>query len=419
MKDKDIVIVSACRTAIAAFGGTLRDMNAATIAAASMKEAIKRAGIEPGMIDDVRFGCCIEPADALNVARVGALMAGIPDTVAAVTINRVCTSAMEAVISGMAMIRAGMADIILAGGTEHMSGIAYTVPSARWGCRLQDQVFVDTMIHALHCGSHLLPGPEKGPVKEGMPVELFKGKPYIMGHTAEFVAQMYNISREEMDEVALRSHNNVERATAEGDFKGEIVPIEVPQKKGKPPIIFDKDEHFRPGLTMDQLAKLPPAFIPNIGKVTAGNSSGINDGSSAMVIMSAEKAKELGIQPMAKIRATGRGACHPSVMGLSPVPAIGNLLDRHADLKLEDFELIEVNEAFAAQYLGCEKELGLNREITNVNGSGIGLGHPVGSTGTRIMITLMYAMKKRGKSLGLATLCGGGGISLACALEML
>ncbi|MGD2126714.1 MAG: acetyl-CoA C-acyltransferase, partial [Desulfobacteraceae bacterium] len=401
------------------FGGTLRDMNAATIAAASMKEAIKRAGIEPGMIDDVRFGCCIEPADALNVARVGALMAGIPDTVAAVTINRVCTSAMEAVISGMAMIRAGMADIILAGGTEHMSGIAYTVPSARWGCRLQDQVFVDTMIHALHCGSHLLPGPEKGPVKEGMPVELFKGKPYIMGHTAEFVAQMYNISREEMDEVALRSHNNVERATVEGDFKGEIVPIEVPQKKGKPPIIFDKDEHFRPGLTMDQLAKLPPAFIPNIGKVTAGNSSGINDGSSAMVIMSAEKAKELGIQPMAKIRATGRGACHPSVMGLSPVPAIGNLLDRHADLKLEDFELIEVNEAFAAQYLGCEKELGLNREITNVNGSGIGLGHPVGSTGTRIMITLMYAMKKRGKSLGLATLCGGGGISLACALEML
>jgi acetyl-CoA C-acetyltransferase len=394
-------------------------MNAATIAAASMKEAIKRAGIEPGMIDDVRFGCCIEPADALNVARVGALMAGIPDTVAAVTINRVCTSAMEAVISGMAMIRAGMADIILAGGTEHMSGIAYTVPSARWGCRLQDQVFVDTMIHALHCGSHLLPGPEKGPVKEGMPVELFKGKPYIMGHTAEFVAQMYNISREEMDEVALRSHNNVERATVEGDFKGEIVPIEVPQKKGKPPIIFDKDEHFRPGLTMDQLAKLPPAFIPNIGKVTAGNSSGINDGSSAMVIMSAEKAKELGIQPMAKIRATGRGACHPSVMGLSPVPAIGNLLDRHADLKLEDFELIEVNEAFAAQYLGCEKELGLNREITNVNGSGIGLGHPVGSTGTRIMITLMYAMKKRGKSLGLATLCGGGGISLACALEML
>lgn len=170
---------------------------------------------------------------------------------------------------------------------------------------------------------------------------------------------------------------------------------------------------------MEQLVKLPPAFIPKTGKVTAGNSSGINDGSSAMVIMSADKAEELGIQPMARIRATGRGACHPSVMGLSPVPAVRNLLDRHPDVKLEDFDLIELNEAFAAQYLGCEKELGLNREITNVNGSGIGLGHPVGSTGVRIMVTLLYTMKKRGKSLGLATLCGGGGVSMACALEML
>ncbi|MBW1935772.1 MAG: acetyl-CoA C-acyltransferase [Deltaproteobacteria bacterium] len=416
---KDVVIVSACRTAIGTFGGTLRDMNAATIGAVAMKEAIKRAGIEPGMIDDVRFGCCMEPADALNVARVAALMAGIPDTVAAVTINRVCTSAMEAVISGMAMIQAGMAEIILAGGTEHMSGIAYTVPNARWGCRLQDQIFVDALIHGLHCGSHLIPHPEEGPVKQGLPLDLFKGKPYIMGHTAEFVAQLHNISRKEMDEIALRSHNNAERATLEGDFKEEIVPIEVPQKKGKPPLIFEKDEHFRPGLTMDQLAKLPPVFVPKIGKVTAGNSSGINDGSSAMVIMSAEKASDLGLQAMAKIRATGRGACHPSVMGLSPVPAVRNLLERNPDLKLNDFELIELNEAFAAQYLGCEKELGLNREITNVNGSGIGLGHPVGCTGTRIMVTLLYAMKKRGKSLGLATLCGGGGVSLACALEML
>jgi len=415
---KEVVIVSACRTAVGAFGGTLRDMNAAVIGSIAMKEAIKRAGIEPGMIDDVRFGNCIEPADALNVARVSALMAGIPDTVTAVTINRVCTSAMEATISGMAMIQAGMADIILTGGTEHMSGIAYTVPSARWGCRLQDQVFVDTMIHALHCGSFLLPHPEEGPVKEGMPLELFKGKPYIMGHTAEFVAQLHNISREEMDEVALRSHNSAERATLEGEFKDEIVPIEVPQRK-KPPIIFDKDEHFRPGLTMEQLTKLPPAFVPKIGKVTAGNSSGINDGSSAMIIMSADKAKELGIQPIARIRAVGRGACHPSVMGLSPVPAVRNLLEKNPDIELKDFELIELNEAFAAQYLGCEKELGLNREITNINGSGIGLGHPVGSTGVRIMVTLLYGMKKRGKTLGLATLCGGGGVSMACALEMI
>ena len=307
---------------------------------------------------------------------------------------------MESVLSGMAMIQAGMADIILAGGTEHMSGAPYTVPGARWGCRLQDQVFVDSMIHALHCGSHLLPHPEEGPVKEGMPLELFKGKPYIMGQTAEIIAQLHNISREQMDEVALRSHNNTERATKEGDFKDEIVPMEIPQKKGKPPTIFDKDEHFRPGITMEQLAKLPPAFVPKIGKVTAGNASGINDGSSAMIIMSADKAKELGLEPMARIKAIGRGACHPSVMGLSPVPAVKDLFKRNPDLKLEDFELIEVNEAFAAQYLGCEIELGLNREITNVNGSGIGLGHPVGSTGCRIMVTLLYAMKNRGKKLG-------------------
>jgi acetyl-CoA C-acetyltransferase len=275
------------------------------------------------------------------------------------------------------------------------------------------------MIRALHCGSDLIPHPEDGPVKEGMPLDLFRGKPYIMGHTAEFVAQLHDISREEMDEVALRSHNNTERATIEGDFKEEIVPIEVPQKKGKPPTIFEKDEHFRPGLTMEQLAQLPPAFVPKIGKVTAGNSSGINDGASGMVIMSGDKAKELGIKPLARIKATGRGGCHPSVMGLSPVPAVQNLLARSSGLKLDDFELIEVNEAFAAQYLGVERELGLNREITNVNGSGIGLGHPVGSTGCRIMVTLLYAMKHRGKSLGLATLCGGGGVSMACALEMM
>jgi acetyl-CoA C-acetyltransferase len=416
---KEIVIVSACRTAVGAFGGTLRDLNTPVIGSVAMKEAIKRAGIEPGMIDDVRFGCCMEPVDALNASRVAALMAGIPDNVTAVTINRVCTSAMEAIISGMAMIQVGMADIILAGGMEHMSGIPYVVPGARWGCRLQDHVFVDAMIHALHCGSHLIPHPEDGPVKDGMPLDLFKGKPYIMGHTAEFVAQLHNISREEMDEVALRSHNNAERATLEGDFAEEIVPVEVPQKKKKPPIIFDKDEHFRPGLTMDQLAKLPAAFVPKTGKVTAGNSSGINDGSSAMVIMSADKAKELGIEPIARIRATGRGACHPSVMGLSPVPAVRNLLEKNPDLKLEDFELIELNEAFAAQYLGCEKELGINREITNVNGSGIGLGHPVGSTGCRIMVTLLYAMKHQGKNLGMATLCGGGGVSMACVLEII
>jgi acetyl-CoA C-acetyltransferase len=413
---KDVVIVSACRTAIGAFGGTLKDMNGAHLGSIAMKEAIDRAGIEPGILDDIRFGCCMEPVDTLNVTRVAALLAGIPDTVPAVTINRVCISGMESVLSGMAMIQAGMADVILAGGVEHMSGAPYVLPNARWGCRLQDDVMVDALIRGLHCGSHVIPHPEDGPVDETQPpLSYFVGKPYIMGHTAEFIAQKHDISREEMDEVALRSHNNAERANKEGDFADEVVPVSVPRRK-KDPLIFDKDEHFRPGLTMEDLQKLPPAFVPKIGKVTAGNSSGINDGAAAMVIMSAEKADELGIQPLARIKATGKGACHPAVMGLSPVPAVNDLLAK-SDYKLDDFELIELNEAFAAQYLGCEKELGLNREVVNVNGSGIGLGHPVGCTGARIMVSLMYAMKKRGKSLGMATLCGGGGVSMATVLE--
>ena len=415
---KDVVIVSGCRTAIGAFGGTLRDLNGATLAAVTMKEAIRRAGIDPVLIDDIRYGCCMESSDTLNVTRVGSLLAGIPDTVPAATVNRVCISGMEAAISGMAMIQAGMADIILAGGTEHMSSVPYSVPGARWGCRLQDQAFVDDLIHALHCGSRLIPHPEDGPVDSTKaPLSLFVGKPYIMGHTAEFIAQHLGITRQEMDEVALRSHNEAERATHDGSFADEIVPVEVPQRR-KAPLIFDKDEHFRPGMTMEMLQKLPAAFVPKIGTVTAGNSSGINDGSTGMILMSADKARELGLQPMARIKAVARGACHPSVMGLSPVPAVRNLL-KSSGLTIADFDLVEVNEAFAAQYLGCEKELGLNREITNVNGSGIGLGHPVGSTGARLMVTLMYALKKRGKSLGLATLCGGGGVSMACALEML
>jgi acetyl-CoA C-acetyltransferase len=415
---KDVVIVSACRTAIGAFGGSLRDTHAAALASVTMKAAIKRAGIDPALIDDIRYGCCIEPADALNVARVGALLAGIPDTVTAATINRVCISGMEAVISGMAMIQANMADIILAGGVEHMSGVAYQVPGARWGCRLQDHTFVDAMIHALHCGSHIIPHPEDGPVDaEKPPLSYFKGKPYIMGLTAEFIAQHMDISREEMDAVALRSQNNAERANDDGSFAEEIVPVEIPRRK-KDPLVFDRDEHFRPGLTLEQLQKLPPAFVPKTGKVTAGNASGINDGSAAMVIMSADKAAELGLKPLARIKAIGRGACHPSVMGLSPVPAVRDLMKR-SGMTIDDFELVEVNEAFAAQYIGCERDLGLDRDITNVNGSGIGLGHPVGATGARIMVTLINALKQKDKTLGLATLCGGGGVSMACAIEIM
>jgi len=415
---KEVVIVSACRTAIGAFGGTLKDSHAATIASVTMKAAVERAGIDPAEIDDIRYGCCLEPEDSMNVTRVGALLAGIPDSVPAATVNRVCISGMEATISGMAMIQAEMADIVLAGGVEHMSGVAYTVPKARWGCRLQDQQFVDALIRGLHCGSHVIPHPETGPVDaETPPLSYFKGKPYIMGHTAEFVAQHLSISREEMDQVALRSQNNVERATGDGSFREEIVPIEIPRRK-KDPLIFDKDEHFRPGMTLADLEKLPPAFVPKIGKVTAGNASGINDGSAGIVIMSAERAKDLGLAPLARIKAVGRGACHPAVMGLSPVPAVNDLMKR-SGLIIDDFELVEVNEAFAAQYIGCERELKLNRDITNVNGSGIGLGHPVGATGARIMVTLIHAMQKRNKTLGLATLCGGGGVAMACAVEMI
>lgn len=415
---EDVVIVSACRTAIGGFGGTLRDLNITDLGKTVMTEAVNRAGIDSELIDDVRMGCNLEPADTLNVARVSALLAGIPASATAATINRVCISGMEAVLSGMAMIQAGMSEIVLAGGVEHMSSVAYTVPAARWGARLQDNILQDAMIHALHCGSYLMPLAEDAPVDTSQePASLLLGKPYIMGHTAELVAQKHGISRQEMDEVALRSHNNAERATNDGDFKDEIVPLTVPRRK-KEPLIFDKDEHFRPGMKMEDLAKLKPAFVPGIGKVTAGNASGINDGASAMIIMGASKAKELGLKPIARIKAMGKGGCHPAVMGLSPTPAVADL-ERKSGLKVNDFELVELNEAFAAQYLGCEIELGLDRQITNVNGSGIGLGHPVGSTGCRIMVTLIHAMKKRGTTLGLATLCGGGGVSMACALEML
>lgn len=415
---ENVVIVSACRTAIGDFGGTLRDVNITELGRIVMTEAVTRAGIEMGLVDDVRMGCNLEPADAMNVARVSALLAGIPASTTAVTINRVCISGMEAVLSGMAMIQAGMSEVVLAGGVEHMSSVPYTIPAARWGARLQDNLLQDALIHGLHCGSYFMPLGDDAPVDvTRAPASHILGKPYIMGHTAELVAQKYGISREEMDEVSLRSHNNAERATNQGEFKEEIVPVAVPQRK-KDPLIFDRDEHFRPGMKMADLSRLKPAFVPGAGKITAGNASGINDGASAMIIMTEGRARALGLTPLARIKAMGKGGCHPAIMGVSPKPAVDDL-QRKSGLKVSDFELVELNEAFAAQYIGCEREIGLNREITNVNGSGIGLGHPVGSTGCRIMVTLIHAMKNRGKTLGLATLCGGGGVSMACALEML
>ncbi len=415
---RDVVVVSACRTAIGAFGGTLKDSDAVTLASTVMTGAVTRAGIDPAEIDDIRFGCVFEPIDACNVARVAALVAGLPEATPAVTINRVCLSGMEAVVSGMAMIQAGMADVILAGGVEAMSNVPYTLPSTRWGARMQDQPLVDDLIHGLHCGSYYFPHPEDGPVDATVsPLKDHVGRPYIMGLTAEFVAQHHGITREEMDELALRSHHSVERATNDGSFAEEIVPVTV-NRRGKDPIAFARDEHFRPGITLEKLASLAPAFVPKTGTVTAGNSSGINDGAAALVIMAADKAASLGLTPLARVRATGRGGCHPSVMGLSPVPAVHDLLTR-SGMSLGDFGLIEVNEAFAAQYIAVERELGLDREITNVNGSGIGLGHPVGATGARVLVTLLHEMRRRDVSLGLATLCGGGGVSLALALEAL
>ena len=415
---KDVVIVSACRTAVGSFGGSLKDLHVVHLASTVMKEAVKRAGIDPVVIDDVRFGNMFEHHTSMNLARVASIQAGIPYATNAMTINRVCVSGMEAAVSGMAMIQAGMVDVVLAGGAEHMSGIAYALPGARWGYRLQNGILDDILMEGLLCGSRFNTAPADNELAHAEPYRQFSGKHYIMGHTAEFLAQKYGITREEMDAVALRSHNNVERATKEGDFADEIVGVDVPQKKGKPPKVFDKDEHFRPGITLEDLAKLPPAFVPKIGKVTAGNASGLNDGASALIIMGADKAKALGLKPIAKIKAVGYGGCDPTIMGISPAPAIRNLMDR-SGIKLKDFELMELNEAFAAQYLGCEKELGLDREICNVNGSGIGMGHPIGSTGSRLMVTLIHAMKNRGKTLGLASLCGGGGVSMATAIEML
>jgi acetyl-CoA C-acetyltransferase len=269
------------------------------------------------------------------------------------------------------------------------------------------------MIRGLHVGSHFYPYPVDGQMQK------FAGKPYIMGMTAEFVAEKYKITREEMDTLAMRSHNNTEKSVKNGVFKAETAPIELTKKiKGKKTkVLFENDEHFKPGTTMDELSKLPPAFIPKVGKVTAGNSSGLNDGASALLLMSREKATSLGLKPLATITGLGIGACAPDIMGVSPVASIKNLLSRTGK-KIGDYDRIEINEAFAAQYIACEKELGINRDITNVNGSGIGMGHPIGSTGSRIIVSLIYELINSKKKLGLASICGGGGVSVATEVTL-
>jgi acetyl-CoA C-acetyltransferase len=401
----DIVVVSACRSPIGSFGGSLKDVQAPDLAAQVMREAINRAGIEPSFIGDVRLGNCLEPPKALNIARVAALLADVPYTVPAVTVNRVCTSAMEAAVSGILQIQTGFTDTVLVGGVESMSNVPYCLEEARWGKRLFDGVLLDMLTTGLHAGSHFYPHPETG-------------KHYIMGETAEFLNEKHGFTREQQDEVALRSHNNAERATNDGDFKSEIVPIEVKGRRGAVTTV-DRDEHFRPELTIEDLTKLRPAFKKD-GTVTAGNSSGINDGAAAMVLMTAEKADELGLKPLAKFTGYGMGCSEPHVMGESPIAAVRSLIERTSD-SFSNWDLVELNEAFASQYLAVEKgleSLGFDREKTNVNGSGIGLGHPVGCTGARIIVTLLHALKQRNLKKGMATLCGGGGVSIASTWEL-
>lgn len=388
----DVVIVSACRSAIGKFGGSLKPFTGSQIAALIMKEAVKRAKIDPKIIGDVRMGCCMERCDELNVARVAMLKAGIPQEVPAVTIQRVCNSGMEAIISGALQIKAGYTDVVLAGGVESMTNTPIVSFDARWGVAdgrgysNSNHKFVDSLYQGLHAGADI-----------------------IMGLTADLVAEKWKLSREAIDEVAVRSHNNAEKATKNGTFKEEIVPIEIPQYK-KAPIIFDKDEHFRPGMTMEIMSKLPPAFKKD-GKVTAGNASGINDGAAALILMSKERAKTLGLPPMATLVDFAVVGVDPKYMGEGPIPATKKALER-AKLKLSDIELWEINEAFAATYLATEVGLGLNREIVNVNGSGVGLGHPVGCTGARLEVTLIHEMKRRNLNLGIASLCGGGGLGM-------
>lgn len=391
-KLQDVFIVAAARTAIGDFGGAFRNMLSHQLAVPVILEVLKRAGIPGDMVDEVILGNCVQRSDEPNVARTAALVAGLPVQVTGMTIQRQCSSAMQAIVSGYQQIATGDSEIVVAGGTESMSSAPYVLKGARWGQRLQHGEMTDALWETLTDPIHRI----------------------LMGETAERLADKYGITREEQDEIALRSHRNACRAIEEGRFKEEIVPVAVPQRKG-PPRVVDRDEHPRPDVTMEKLAQLPPVFRKN-GTVTAGNASGLNDGAAAVLLMSASKAGELGLKPMARIVSFARAGVEPDLMGYGPVPAIRRALQR-AGLTLGDIQLIELNEAFAAQYLACEKLLELNREITNVNGSGIALGHPVGCTGARIVVTLLYEMARRNLRLGLASLCVGGGMGMAMILE--
>lgn len=392
-KDKDVVIVSAARTPIARFGGGLKKLKASQLGALVIKEVLKRAGdFDPASIEEVIAGDCVQCPDEANTARTASLLAGLPVQVPAYTVQRQCASSMQALNCGVNKIKCDEAEVVMVVGVESMSSAPFYVANARWGCRLQNQEFTDSVWELLHSGSRLL------------------GKAMIMGQTAENLAEKYQISRADQDQLALESHNKAEAAIKAGRFKDEIVPVEIPGKKGQVQV-FDTDEHPRFGLTLADLEKLRPVFKKD-GTVTAGNSSGLNDGACAALIMTRAKAREFGLPVLAKVKAQAVAAVEPEYMGYGPVPATEKLLKR-AGMSLADIELIELNEAFAAQYLACERGLGLDRDLVNVNGSGIGLGHPVGCTGLRIVISLAYEMQRRGLEVGLASLCVGGGMGMS------
>ena len=390
---REVVIVSAARTPIGSFGGSLKNVPTRKLGAIVIKSAIERAGIKPEMVEEVIMGAVLQGGLGQNVARQMTLDAGLPIETPAMTINKVCGSGLRAVELAAQIIKAGDADIIVAGGAENMSATAYAMPAGRWGARMNNVPMVDMMVN------------------DGL-WDAFNG--YHMGITAENVAEQWGITREELDEFSAISQNRVEAAIKEGKFKDEIVPVEIPQRKGDP-IVFDTDEFPRFGTTKEALAKLKPAFKKD-GIVTAGNASGINDAGAAVVVMSKEKAEELGIKPMCTIKSYASAGVDPSIMGVGPVPASKKALEK-AGLTVADMDLVEANEAFAAQSLAVRKDLGLDPEKTNVNGGAIAIGHPIGASGCRILITLIYEMMKRDSHYGLATLCIGGGMGTAMVVE--
>lgn len=390
---REVVIASAVRTALGSFGGSLKDVPAVDLGALVIKEALNKAGVKPECVDEVLMGNVIQAGLGQNPARQAAVKAGLPVEIPSMTINKVCGSGLRCVALAAQMIKAGDADVIVAGGMENMSQGPYVLKTARFGQRMGDGKMVDAMVNdAL--------------------TDAFNG--YHMGITAENIAEQWGLTREMQDEFAANSQIKAEAAIKAGKFKDEIVPVVIPQRKGDP-IVFDTDEFPRFGTTAEKLAKLRPAFKKD-GTVTAGNASGINDGAAALVVMSAEKAKELGVTPICKIVSYGSKGLDPSIMGYGPFYATKKALEG-TGLTVADLDLIEANEAFAAQSLAVAKDLEFDMSKVNVNGGAIALGHPVGASGARILVTLIHEMMKRDAKRGLATLCIGGGMGTALIVE--